>query len=42
MIYVYMDVDTIFGVVFQMWDPKAKRHRCLCSQLPEDECDCCL
>jgi hypothetical protein len=26
-IYVYMDVDSTFGVVLQMWDPEAVRQR---------------
>ena len=38
-IYVYMDVYTIFGVVLQMWDPKAERHRWSGIWLARDQCN---
>jgi hypothetical protein len=35
-IYVYMDVDYVFGIVLQMWDPEVVRQRMLGSRLIVD------
>jgi hypothetical protein len=39
---MYMDVDTIFGVVLQMWDPKGERLRLLGSWLIRGQLNRCL
>jgi hypothetical protein len=37
--YVYMYVDSTFGVGLQMWGPKAVRQIWLGIQLARDQCD---
>jgi hypothetical protein len=38
-LYMYMDVDSIFGVVFHMWDLKAERQIWLGIRLTRDQFD---